>query len=300
MSSSICFLQPKHHSTITAHSQGSLILQLPIDILKEIGRWVATGENPEESAKHAISWSRVCILTHILCHDYAIEKSIHFAKLGNLTENYIDGLFNRKMPGAIPCTNENVQLEKLRQSTSFYNAFKEATIKYNIKENSDEFMKHFCCLVKKLRVQFHKKSDFFSNPLNADIENGVSPIIQFSKFLSYLIRHAIKDMVDDYTNQPLSEITIENFKEKSKYIAKTFPDISEAFIEANMRQAVLAKHSKEKFQSIIDQVSRQKVGFNSSSIEKITDFYRELSITKFKNQDQIRRYEALHQIFSRA
>ncbi len=54
------------------------LLQLPIEILKEIGEYVATSNanNKVEAATNAVNFGKTCVATHVITHSANIDKVI--------------------------------------------------------------------------------------------------------------------------------------------------------------------------------------------------------------------------------
>ncbi len=63
--------------------QDADILHLPNEILKRIGRCIATGPILE-AGKSAVQWSRVCVLAHLLSHERDMREAMNNARLEKL------------------------------------------------------------------------------------------------------------------------------------------------------------------------------------------------------------------------
>jgi hypothetical protein len=239
-------------TNLTQAGQGPerpLILQMPRDILNLFASWVATGSNPQELAKNAIQLGRVCTYTHHLSHGEEMEIIIDKARIDVATHDLAKAIFERGMIG--PDIGSPKRLGDKQKSSmerknlnALYTIFKEYASKYNIKENSDEFANQSITISLNIRTLCQRLEE---SVISYDVANKINSAL--GKFAE----KTIESMIAEYANQPLEEITIENFKEKALYFKAPFAEIIKPiFIERKMRQAIVAKHGPEEFNIIIN------------------------------------------------
>jgi len=64
--------------------QDSPLLDLPIEIIKLIGKFVASGEDLDASASNLVAFGRVCAVLHQATHDSAFKEVLFFGRFANL------------------------------------------------------------------------------------------------------------------------------------------------------------------------------------------------------------------------
>jgi hypothetical protein len=263
-----------------AGSGRPLILQMPLDILNLLGSWVATGSDSRKRAGDSIRLGRVCIYTHLLSHSDEIGKiidqeKIHLAthdlakailertpidqeKIHLATHGLAKAIFERSLSGpemglfkSLTGTSEFVtQNDKLN---ILYAVFREYALKYNIREDSDEFASQSITIQKNIQTLCMELGK--SNPA-FDIHFCLKTESVFRNFTG----KTIGNMISKYANLPLAKIAIENFKEKALHLEDQFAEIKpdtlsqldyHAFIESKMREAILTRHPAEEFDAII-------------------------------------------------
>lgn len=199
-----------------------LILQLPLDILKLIGSLVAIESTETESAKNAIKFGRVCILTHLL-----MEKIIDQLKIDIAIDDLAKAIVERAVTYTemgFPKFDRNIQVRLIEKAklNILYKVFQEKAVKSNFKENSKEFVDLSIIFQERLRVRC----------LELD-EMKVSICLKMSTALSAFTGKTIRGMIIEYINQPLDNITSEDLEEAALDMQAPFIDIMKLVHSSN-------------------------------------------------------------------
>jgi hypothetical protein len=164
-----------------------------------------------------------------------------------------------------------------RKFDAFYDVFKQQIIQLNIKANSEKF--GFSANVADKLIRNHLKTKKIQKLLKK------CPLFKFKfeNVMQAFRKKVFEDMIAAYVNQPLSDITIESFKNEVDLIAD-FCFISITDIESHLRLAIKEKHSADALKAAA-----------RAGTAKITDFYQELNFIVVE-ENKIVRSQALHRI----
>jgi hypothetical protein len=244
-------------------SGSPLILQMPIEILKLLASWVATGSNLQERAENSLRLGQVCVYTHLLSRDKKIAKIIDGRKIDIATVDLAKTIFEREITGLetgrfSPTDKQALSTER-KKINILYTIFKEYVFKYH-KKTGDEFASQSVTIQLNIQTLCLKLGESTNNAFEGSDLHRIT-LMKIASTLKKFTGKTIENMIAEYASQPLENITIENFKEKMLHLEDQFKEIRELvnldsqeyppFLEAKIRIAILARHSAEEFNTVI-------------------------------------------------
>ena len=160
---------------------------------------------------------------------------------------------------------------------AFYNAFKSRCERASIHSAHFQDVKFFSEACHSTRV-LDKIFELFSGKSANELD----------VFLHHFYKRIYYDLTHEYANQPIEDITIEGFKQKTATLVALSPKNPPTLIETTLRQALRAKFSSEEFLGLAAASARAEA-------TKLSQFYTELAqdVTTDNMQE---RDEALHSI----
>lgn len=219
--------EPHNFSTTNLTQNGpgqSLLLLLPIELIRLIGKFCSTGHTSKEAAWNAVNFGKVCALTHLITHDIdEIDAIISFPAA---IEEVIDASKNRRMTGGdigTPISEEDQILwnEHVNLCKILYSIFKR-TIEPVNDQNISKFTVHAletfqdiqmrCCLGKP-GVDYTR--------LQAEQILRKSTLI-----LQTFCNEIVKDILLVHAKNSLTK---EHFEEEVQEIKETFKNVKNFF-----------------------------------------------------------------------